>query len=65
MSQTLECAFKLSLNRHRVSIVYKKNVLIVINEHRKINLQLNLKVFELFLLKIEHRDEKVRGNSAG
>ena len=41
-------------------LLYKKNVLIIINEHRKINIRSNLKVFELFSLKIERRDEKVR-----
>ena len=40
----------------------KKNVLIIINEHRKINTRSNLKVFELFSLKIEPRDQKVRGS---
>ena len=38
----------------------KKNVLIIINEHRKINNRSNLKFFELFSLKIECGDEKVR-----
>ena len=38
----------------------KKNVLIIINEDRKINIRSNLKVFELFSLKVERRDEKVR-----
>ena len=45
------------LDRHRVSVV---NVLIIINEHRKITIRSNLKVFEPFSLKIERRDEKVR-----
>ena len=38
-----------------VFLLYKKNVLIIINEHRKINIRSNLKVFELFSLKIERR----------
>ena len=43
-----------------VFLLYMKNILIIINEHRKINIRSNLKVFELFSLKIERGDEKVR-----
>ena len=41
-------------------LLCKKHVLIVINEHRKINIQSNLKVFKLFSLKMDCWDEKVR-----
>ena len=43
-----------------VFLLYKKNVLIIANEHRKINIRSNLKVFKLSSLKIESRDEKFR-----
>ena len=43
-----------------VFLLCKKNLLIIINEHSKINIRSNLKVFKLFSLKIERRDEKFR-----